>query len=285
MPEGLYTRAQLSRMDPPHRVRRGVEPAATALHRLGRRYVPLWRVEDTEVRSPGTPAQRESAAHARDIQQVCRICGVRDEFRLGRGRLCTRCRQVVSCWYTHQRARDDANHMLSRVTAFAAAVPTGDGGARFAAVDTRYQVLVSFVADADCPPAERRRLCSEAGARILAPEAPNLLWWSSREEQTARDMFAVGEGDGWDLHGVNARDVYARWWGEWEGDVPHRMRCDVPCPDAGGVDAVADARAVMDTLRRVALDCAPVCPDAPWVGVPGRDLVAAVTAAGLPFPC
>lgn len=103
VPKGLYTRTQLSKMDPPYRIRKDALIRGRALYR-GNRYADLYAFDDAEPKPAPTPKQLAAALRAGELRYICRWCVHVDHELLPR-RICDVCGRVVAAYRTHLQAR------------------------------------------------------------------------------------------------------------------------------------------------------------------------------------
>ncbi|MFH8717645.1 hypothetical protein [Streptomyces zaomyceticus] len=111
VPDGLHTKTQLGEMDHPP-LKPGGDPVAQVLYH-GNFYAPLYQLETAVTKRRATPAQRAALDRARELQHLCRRCGVRDDEPLGKGRWCMRCSYAVTMWEKHAQAQTLARELVA----------------------------------------------------------------------------------------------------------------------------------------------------------------------------
>ncbi|QBI53397.1 hypothetical protein [Streptomonospora litoralis] len=120
VPADLFTRTQLSQMDPPRRVLKTAQPRARVLYH-GNKYAMLYHLDDSELKPAPTAAQLAALEKASAARYVCRRCGGHNLDRYGegpaplpKGRICAQCNTVLSEWRAHSRAQEHAQRCLTR---------------------------------------------------------------------------------------------------------------------------------------------------------------------------
>ncbi|RSS57449.1 hypothetical protein [Streptomyces sp. WAC01280] len=71
----------------------------------GNCYAPLYPLDEAVPKRPVTPAQKAVLDRARELQYVCRRCGDRREYPLGRGRWCEPCSYAAALFAPHSTAQ------------------------------------------------------------------------------------------------------------------------------------------------------------------------------------
>ncbi|MEU7072322.1 hypothetical protein AB0B30_34800 [Streptomyces narbonensis] len=125
VPDGLHTKTQLAERDPP--LKPGADPVAQVLYH-GNSCAPLYDLTAAIPKRRATPAQRAVLDRARELQYVCRRCGVRDDEPLGKGRWCMRCSYAVTMWEKHAQAQSLARELVADPAAVLLVVDTDPGG-------------------------------------------------------------------------------------------------------------------------------------------------------------
>ncbi|MFI9296668.1 hypothetical protein [Streptomyces gardneri] len=286
VPDGLHTKTQLAEMDPP--LKPGADPIAQVLY-YGNSYAPLYELTAAVPKRRATPAQRVALDRARELQYVCRRCGVREDESLGKGRWCMRCSYAVTMWEKHAQAQSMARELVADPAAVLLVVdadPEGLPGTQAVAVVRIHDHRVLYTAQAgehgtperaavvdqlDMLLADRRvvRECERTGPTTRIPFTLISL---------PREMLpsaAIAE------HGWMSSEVpsVAGVWVAWYAWTDNPSSTLPAAPGYGkqiawqrSVDLASDAQSMTGLLHRIADGTEPVWEKARWLadgnGVP-----------------
>ncbi|RJL19739.1 hypothetical protein [Bailinhaonella thermotolerans] len=152
VPDGLYTKTQLGRLDPPRRLRRGAVPVGRVRYH-GNRHAPLYDLDASELKPAPTPAQLAAVRRASAARHICARCDARthpavtpDTPPPGHvepypGRLCPTCRAVLIHYGRHATDRRGAARVVEQLADRSAVVVAADD-----ADEPRRLVLVEWPA-------------------------------------------------------------------------------------------------------------------------------------------
>lgn len=331
VPEGLLTRTQLAKLDPPRKATKDTPVVGRVLY-AGNKYTDLYHLDDTVVKPPPTEAQLAAAARAKAAQYVCKRCGGRDvdgwgePIRLGKGRFCSRCHRITAAWTNHLGARQHAREILEKCAQ--------NGALAIATDHERGHAVVLGYAQVDLECGGRGRLLKELewtgrGDRTVFDEInhavrlwnygtlgnfharPEIISWApvrtdlvrlldpsadwttlTREAlATRKQAWEAAEEYSWLQQFSGPPDAvapvrYSRWhtvgsnWPNYHAQV--RPGCedytgpsasltwDLSMPGATG-DLLADTRAIMPLLHRMAEGAEPTGEPTPWTLHPALD--------------
>lgn len=286
VPDGLHTKTQLAEMDPP--LKPGADPVGQVLYH-GNSYAPLYELAAAVPKRRATSAQRAALDRARELQYVCRRCGVRGDEPLGKGRWCMRCSCAVMMWEQHAQAQVMARELVADQAAVLLVVdadPEGPPGTQAVAVLQIHDHRVLYTAQAgehgtperaavvdrlDVLLADRRvvRECDHGG---LATRIPFTLVSLPREMLPS----AVIAEHAWMSSEVSSvAGVWVAWYA-WTDNPSSTLPA---APGYGkqiawqrSLDLASDAQSMTALLHRIADGTEPVWEKARWVadghGVP-----------------
>ncbi|MEV5204917.1 hypothetical protein [Streptomyces sp. NPDC053720] len=122
VPEGLSTKTDLDRQG----FRPGSDPVGQVLYH-GNSYAPLYANDEAVPKRACSPAQKAALDRARELQYECRRCGVRRDYRLGRGRWCEPCSYAAELYAAHQAVGQYARGLVGDRAATLVVVAGGPG--------------------------------------------------------------------------------------------------------------------------------------------------------------
>ncbi|MGX1841185.1 hypothetical protein [Streptomyces diastaticus] len=122
VPEGLLTKTQLDRQG----LKPGSDPVGQVLYH-GNCYAPLYEESRAVPKRGCSPAQRAALDRARELQYVCRRCGDRRDYPLGRGRWCEPCSYAAGLYDRHAKAQRFAREIVADPGAALVVVAAGPG--------------------------------------------------------------------------------------------------------------------------------------------------------------
>ncbi|GAA3172244.1 hypothetical protein [Nonomuraea salmonea] len=245
MPEGLYTKTQLSRLNPPRRLTRGAVPAGQVLY-YGNRYAPLYGLDQTVEKTPPSAAQLASVKRAAAAQHICKRCDARThstvtddnppdpglDVKPWIGRLCSQCRYALTTLRRHYE-----NQQLAREYVLATA---------------RHGVIAVMADD----PAEPRRLALVLFQVPQPEEMPELSVWDPPACRVCgcTDERACPGGCAWVSDPFVLSDLCSACWersGGYVGDVLVDVKLAPPgTTPAGGEHSYADTIRMIDEVMR-----------------------------------
>ncbi|WP_433860196.1 hypothetical protein [Streptomyces kronopolitis] len=285
VPDGLHTRTQLGRMDPP--LKPGADPVGQVLYH-GNSYAPLYEESAAVPKRRTSPAQRAVLDRARELQYQCRRCGVIEEDPLGKGRFCDPCRYAMTMWGQHEQAQALARELVADPAAVLLVVdvePDSLPEAQSVAVVSVYdsQVLYAASAGEDGSP-ERAAVLDRldallAGRRVV--EEPDFMGPSSRYPHALLRLPNSGPVTSgrdplhpWAAPSSAANDSVTRIWAGWFGwtdrhssttaCAPWEWSGDLPMPWSRSLDPAADGLSMAGLLHRIADGTEPVWERAAW---------------------
>lgn len=137
VPDGLYTKTQLARLDPPRKLAKGAQPAARVLYH-GNKYAALYGLDATVVKEPPTEAQLAGVRRATAARHICKRCDARTHPAVTPdspppsgvdpydGRLCGCCHDVVRIYNHHRRSQRQARRTMDELIERGAIVVQAD---------------------------------------------------------------------------------------------------------------------------------------------------------------
>jgi hypothetical protein len=296
VPEGLLTKTQLAREG----LKPGSDPVGQVLYH-GNSYAPLYEAAAAVAKRTCSPAQRAALDRARELQRVCRRCGIREDGPLGRGRYCDRCGYAVMLWEQHHQAQGLARELVADPGAVLLVVDVAPGsfsGAQGVAVVGVRDRQVLYAAEAGEYGSPERgvvldRLDALLGGRRVVEE-PDFMGPSSRYPHALLrlpDSGVLAPGRDplhpWAAPHTAANPSVTRIWAGWFGwtdsplttkaCAPWEWRGELPMPWSRSLDLAVDGRSMADVLHRIADGTEPVWESAAWVadGHGQPDVVAA----------
>ncbi|MER7050477.1 hypothetical protein ABT391_37265 [Streptomyces jumonjinensis] len=282
VPDGLHTKTQLSRMDPP--LKPGSDPVGQVLYH-GNSYAPLYEVTAAVPKRGVSPAQRAVLDRALELQHQCRRCDVREKNRLGKGRFCAPCRYAMTMWEQHDQAQALARELVADPAAVLLAVnvaPDAQSAARGVAVVAVHDCRVLYDAPAgEFGTPERSAVIDRLDTLLTdkrVVEEPDHMGPLSRYPQALLRLPNSGPVPSgrdplhpWAAHHSAANASVARIWAPWYAftDYPYS---EFPCvPEYGAavpwtrsLDAAADGLSMVGLLHRIAEGTEPVWERAAW---------------------
>lgn len=285
VPDGLHTKTQLGRMDPP--LKPSADPVGQVLYN-GNSYAPLYEVVTAVPKRTLSPAQRAVLDRARELQYRCRRCGTHEEDRLGKGRFCDPCRYAMTLWEQHAQGQVLARELVADPAAVLLVVdvaPDSLPGAQGVAVVgvSDHQVLYAAEAGEFGSP-ERAAVLDRldallAGRRVV--EEPDFMGPGRRFPQAllrlpTPEPVAPGRDrlHPWAAPHSAANDSVTRIWAGWFGwtdrhsstraCAPWEWSSDIPMPWTRSLDLAADGLSMAGVLHRIADGTEPVWERAAW---------------------
>lgn len=293
VPDGLFTKTQLSQMDPP--LKPGADPVGQVLYH-GNSYAPLYEATTAVPKRRVSPAQRAVLNRARELQYQCRRCGVREEEPLGKGRFCDRCQYAMTMWEQHDQVQALARELVADPSAALLVVdvaPDSLPEAQAVAVVSVHDRQVLYAAPAgEYGTAERGAVLDRLDALLAdrrVVEEPDHMGPLSRYPDALLRLPGEPVAPGrhpihpWAAPHSQANASVARIWAPWYAFTDYSYST-YPCvPEDGAavpwtrsLDVAADGQSMAGVLHRIAEGTEPVWERAAWtldghgVGTPER---------------